>query len=344
MRIAVVNSQTPFVRGGAEQLAQWLVDRLREHGHQTELVSLPFRWHPLPKLLEHALAARLVGISDVDRVIALKFPAYYVPHDDKVLWVLHQHRQAYDQWGTEFGLYDTPEGRYIRTAIVEADNRLLAETRQVYAISQVVAQRMRAFNGHEPSVLYPPRGDEQAYYSGEPGNYVFFPSRINQLKRQLLAIKAMRHVSSDVRLVIAGEPDHRRLDLDPVTELAAEPELRGRVELLAGWLPERRKLELLAHCLGVLFPPYNEDYGFVTLEGFLASKPVITCTDSGGPVELVEDGVSGWVAEPDPRSIAEAIDRLAGDRNRAAQMGASGRERVRALGIGWDHVVEELTA
>ena len=82
----------------------------------------------------------------------------------------------------------------------------------------------------------------------------------------------------------------------------------------------------------------------MTLEGFLSSKPVITCADSGGPLELVEDGVSGWVAEPDPRSIAEAIDRLAAGRDRAARMGAAGRERVRTLEINWDHVVEELTA
>ena len=127
MRIAVVNTQVPFVRGGAEQLAEWLVDRLREHGHRAELVSLPYRWDPPQKLLEHALAARLTRISDVDRVIAFKFPSYYVPHDDKVLWVLHQFRAAYDLWGTEFQvLPDTTEGRYIRKAIIEADNRLLA--------------------------------------------------------------------------------------------------------------------------------------------------------------------------------------------------------------------------
>jgi glycosyltransferase involved in cell wall biosynthesis len=203
---------------------------------------------------------------------------------------------------------------------------------------------MRTFNRRQPAVLYPPLGEEHSYYCAEPRNYVFFPSRINPVKRQVLAIEAMRHVSSDIRLVIAGEADFRGADLDPVTKLVADPELRGRVELLAGWLPERRKLELLAHCLGVLFPPYNEDYGFVTLEGFLASKPVITCTDSGGPLELVEDGVSGWVAEPDPRSIAEAVDRLATNRANAARMGVNARERVRALGIGWDHVVQELTA
>ena len=214
----------------------------------------------------------------------------------------------------------------------------------MYALSKVTARRMRTFNGLEPTVLYPPVGKEQSYYCEEPGNYVFFPSRIHPVKRQGLAVEAMRYVSSDVRLVIAGDADFRGTDLEQVSKLVADREVGGRVELLAGWLPERRKLELLAHCLGVLFPPYDEDFGYVTLEGFLASKPVITCTDSGGPLELVEDGVSGLVAEPDPRSIAEAIDWLAASRDRAARMGVGGRERVRALGINWDHVVEELTA
>jgi glycosyltransferase involved in cell wall biosynthesis len=344
MRIAVVNTQIPFVRGGAEQLAEWLVDRLGEHGHQAALVRLPLRADPPQALLEHALAARLTRITGVDRVIALKFPCYYVEHPETVLWVLHQHRQAYDWWGTELGLPDTTEGRYVRTAIVEADNRHLRQARRVYSISSVIARRMHAFNGVEPTVLYPPLGDERSYYCEEPQNYLFYPSRITSVKRQALAIEAMRHVSSDVRLVIAGDTDFRGAEFEQLSHMVDEAGMRGRVELLAGWLPERRKLELLAHCLGVLFPPLDEDFGYVTLEGFLASKPVITCKDSGGPLELVEDGASGLIAEPDPRSIAEAIDLLAASRDRAKRMGAAGRERLRALEISWDHVVEELTA
>lgn len=341
MKIAVVNTQVPFVRGGAEQLAEWLVDRLREHGHQADLVRLPYWVSPPQTVLENSLAAHFTRITGVDRVIGLKFPGYYVPHDDKVLWVLHQHRPAYELWRSEFQdeLPDTAEGRYVRSTIVEADNRLLREVRRVYCISRVIAQRMVRFNGVEPSVLYPPVGDERAYYSEEPRGYVFFPSRVASIKRQHLAVQAMRYVTSGVRLVIAGPGD-----MDGLSKLAGEHGVSRSVELLGGWMPEERKLELLAGCLGVLFPPFDEDYGYVTLEGFLASKPVITCTDSGGPVELVEDGVSGWIAEPDPRAIAEAIDRLAADRNRASRMGSAGRERVRALEISWDHVVEELTA
>lgn len=344
MRIAVVNTQVPFVRGGAEQLAGWLIARLREHGHRAELVNLPYRWDPPQKLLDHALAARLTRVSDFDRVIAFKFPSYYVPHDDKVLWLLHQHRPAYDMWGTEYSLPDTAEGRYVRKAIIEADNRVLGEARRVYAISNVVARRLSIFNGHEPIVLYPPLGDDRAYYCEEPENYLFFPSRINPIKRQYLAVEAMRYVSSDVRLVIAGDADIRGTDLDTVSNLIDEYQLHARVELLPGWLPERRKLELLARCLGVLFIPFDEDYGYVTLEAFLAAKPVITCSDSGGPLELVEDGVSGWVSEPDAVSIAAAIDRLAANRDQTRRLGMGGRERVQALGINWDRVVEELTA
>jgi glycosyltransferase involved in cell wall biosynthesis len=341
MRIAVVNTQVPFVRGGAEQLAEWLVGRLREHGHSAELVRLPFWVAPPQTVLENALAAHFTRITGADRVIALKFPSYYVPHDDKVLWVLHQHRPAYELWRSEFQqeLPDTTEGRFVRRTIFDADNRLLREVRRVYCISHVIARRMLTFNGFEPTVLYPPVGDEQRYHCDSPGNYVFLPSRLAPIKRQDLAVASMRHVTSDVRLVIAGPGD-----MEWLSRIAADHDVADHVELLGGWMPEERKLELLAGCLGVLFPPHDEDYGYVTLEGFLASKPVITCTDSGGPVELVEDGVSGWVTEPDPRAIAERIDELAADRNRAARMGVAGRERVRTLGISWDHVVEELTA
>jgi glycosyltransferase involved in cell wall biosynthesis len=341
MKIAVVNTQVPFVQGGAERLAGWLVAQLREHGHQTDLVRLPYWVAPPQTVLENAIAARFTQVTGVDRVIALKFPAYYVPHDDKVLWVLHQHRPAYELWQNKFQqeLPDTIEGRYVRSVIVDADNRVLREARRVYVISGGVAQRMHTFNAFEPTVLYPPLGEERSYYCEEPGRYIFFPSRIAPIKRQDLAVAAMRHVSSDIRLVIAGPGD-----MEWVSRLAAEHDVRHRVELLGGWMSEQRKLELLAGCLGVLFPPYDEDYGYVTLESFFASKPVITCSDSGGPVELVEDGASGWVVEPDPRSIAEAMDRLAANPNHATRMGAAGLERIRKLKINWEHVVAELTA
>jgi glycosyltransferase involved in cell wall biosynthesis len=91
-----------------------------------------------------------------------------------------------------------------------------------------------------------------------------------------------------------------------------------------------------------VFPPFDEDYGYITLEAFLARKPVVTTTDAGGPLEFVEDGVTGLVAEPSPESIGAAINRLADERRFAQSLGNSGYDRVRA--ISWDGVVDRLMA
>jgi len=342
MNVAVLNTQVPFVRGGAEQLADGLVGALRKHGHEVALVRLPFSWYPDQRILDHMLAASLTRIPDVDLLIGLKFPAYYVQHPNKVLWILHQHRQAYDLWGTRWqGIADSAEGRAVRRAIFAADELHIPQGRRVFTISARVADRMRKFNGIAADVLYPPLPDE-GYRSGGAGDYVFYPSRISVLKRQLLAAESLRHVRSPVRLLLAGDADTEQ-DRGLLSELLADDELRGRVEWLDGWISHERKLELMTGALGCMFLPYDEDYGYVTLESFSSGKPVITCTDSGGPLELVQDGVSGIIAEPEPRAIAEAIDRLASDRAAARRMGLAGLERLAELRVSWNHVVERLT-
>src|SRR6185369_16591872 len=100
MKVAILNNCIPFVKGGAEHLAEALRMKLIEHGHEAALIRIPFQWNPAERIVEHLLACRLIKLSGVDRVIGLKFPAYHVPHDNKVLWLLHQFRQAYDLWGT----------------------------------------------------------------------------------------------------------------------------------------------------------------------------------------------------------------------------------------------------
>ena len=80
----------------------------------------------------------------------------------------------------------------------------------------------------------------------------------------------------------------------------------------------------------------------MTLEAFLARKPVVTCSDSGGPNEFVVDGVNGFVCAPQPGELSAAINRLAADRTRAAAMGDAGCEV--ASGITWDGVIEKLVS
>src|ERR1039458_3590418 len=97
MKVLVLNNAAPFIRGGAEELAEHLVQRLNmTAGIEAELLRIPFRWEPADQVLEEILINRNLQLYKVDRVIALKFPAYLITHENKTLWLLHQYRQAYD--------------------------------------------------------------------------------------------------------------------------------------------------------------------------------------------------------------------------------------------------------
>jgi glycosyltransferase involved in cell wall biosynthesis len=111
-----------------------------------------------------------------------------------------------------------------------------------------------------------------------------------------------------------------------------------------GYVSEEEKRSLFARALGVIFPPMDEDYGYVSLEAMLASKPVITCTDSGGPLEFVRDGETGLIADPTPAALATAMDILWDNQDQAKTLGAAGRAHYDSLEISWPKVVERLLA
>lgn len=343
MKVAIVNNQAPFVRGGAELLAEWLRDKLEQYGHQAEIVRLPFQWNPCERILDHMLAARFVRLPNVDRVVALKFPAYYVPHENKVLWLLHQFRQAYDLWGTPYqDIPNTPTGHRVRDAVIAADQFHLGKVRHIYTNSKIVGQRLNYYNGLRSSVLYPPLPDPDSCYCEDYRDYFFFPGRITAGKRQHVAVAAMSYARGDARLVIAGQPETPE-DLERVMSAIHEHGLEARVEVIPRWISEEEKHRLLAGCRGVIYLPYGEDsYGYVTLEAFHARKPVITLADSGGILELVEDGHNGRVVAGE-QDLALAMDELSGDRALAENLGQAALETIDRLQISWDRVIECLT-
>jgi len=118
--------------------------------------------------------------------------------------------------------------------------------------------------------------------------------------------------------------------------------VHDRVEWL-GQISEEEKREAYALARAVVFPPLDEDYGYVTLEAMLASKPVLTCRDSGGPLEFVQHERTGLVADPNPECIANAMDRLWRSPDEAQVFGEAGRSRYEQMNINWKNVVRKLT-
>jgi glycosyltransferase involved in cell wall biosynthesis len=340
--ICVCAVQAPFITGGAEILVNELSQQLKSRGFLVDVVNIPFKWYPVVDIVKQALMWRFAEVTEsngapIDMVIPTKFPSYLVKHPLKVTWLFHQHREVYDLYGTPYCSFtDDPEEQEIRQTIIDMDNKTLRESRSVYTISKNVSARLERFNGIASEPLYPPPHYAGRYQSGAFGDYVLYAGRLEQLKRCDLLVESFRYVDPPARLVLAG----RGPQLENLKRQAERLELTHRIEFV-GFVPEDDLLDLYANAFGVLYAPVDEDYGYVTVEAFLSGKPVVTCRDSGGTLEFVEDGRSGFVVDPNAEAIGIAINELYADRSKARDMGADGRTRVE--GIGWEYVIDQLT-
>jgi|SRR4051794_10471447 glycosyltransferase involved in cell wall biosynthesis len=349
MRVVVATVRTPFVYGGAEVLAEELIQALLASGHEAELVSLPFINDKPNRIPDQMLACKLTPLEfvsgiKVDRLIALKFPAYLIPHPNKIVWLMHQYRQAYDLWDHSLGdLRSSPQGTVLREIIRRADSRMCGETRALFTLSQNVTDRVRRFWNVDSMPLHHPPANANAFHcSSEPGEYIFFPSRICGNKRQELALRALALTQSAVRLKFAGAPDTPAYG-ERMIRLARDLRVHSRVEWL-GFISEEEKRRVYAESLAVLFPPFDEDYGYITLEAMLSSKPVITCEDSGGPLEFIVPNQTGYVVPSTPEGLAAAIDSVWDNRDKTRKMGLAGRRHYDGLNLSWSKVVKRLLA
>lgn len=341
MNIIVTACHVPFIFGGATHHVQGTVDSLRAMGHEVELLRLPFQFAP-EKAIHHVMQfAEELDLSmpngqRVDRVISLQFPGYGIQHPHHIVWLMHQHRAVYELFDAE---HATAAQLSLRDAVTAFDSRALGKVRHRFANSPRVAERLAQFNqlSSEP-LLHPPA--LAPFFRCAPAQpYIFYPSRLESLKRQELLIRAAALVRSDVGILIAGtggqEPAYR--------QLIAELKLEHKVRLL-GHVSDAEKIAFYANCLGVFFGPHDEDYGYITLEAMLSAKPVITCMDSGGPLEFVMNQHTGHVVDPTAQSVAVAIDALAEDHAKAAEMGQAGLRHYQSKNIGWTHTIERLLA
>lgn len=342
MRIAIATVQVPFVRGGAEALADGLKRACIEAGHEADIVTLPFWREPMKDLEGLMDSWERVRPANFwiapDRVIALKFPAYLMPFEAKTVWLLHQFREWYDLADAQRNKDEA--FRELKARVLDADKRVLgaaARAGKLFTISENVSRRLKLDNGIEAPALYHPPPDHAEIYSEGYEPVIFAPSRLESLKRQGLLIEAMALTRSSTMAVIAGDGTMREAYARRIEELG----IGWKVRML-GAISREEMLAWYANCVGVFFGPQDEDYGYITLEAMLAAKPVLTCTDSGGPLEFVLDGETGYVRDPDPRMIADAIDHLAADPGRARAMGEAGRASLNAKKITWANVIEKL--
>ena len=341
--IAIVTSAPPLTEGGHLVLARALEHALVDAGHRVGIITTPSNrfGRQGPAYLANWLTD--VGVTGsgerVDQVISLRFPSFAVRHPRHVCWLVHTMREYYDLWH-RFSDGLSPQGHLKegirRTLIRRADTYFLKHhVKKLFTISQVVSDRLTRWNGVHSEALHPPP-PQRDYRCDGYGDYLFFASRLSPLKRADLVLRALAEPeAAHVRCVFGGEgEDSTRLE-----QLARDLGLGDRAQF-AGRLDEAGLVDHLARCRAVVFVPHQEDYGFVTVEAFASSKPVITCSDSGGPLELVRDGQNGMIADPTPSSLAGAFGAMMRDAGLAPRLGAQAQTGVARMR--WTDVVKKL--
>ena len=381
MRIAIVGpSPVPFGIGGMEYLLWGMHENINKlTGHKVELIKLPTKESNLWEVIASYKQFYYLDVSHFDMVITTKYPAWMIQHPNHICYMAHRLRGLYDTYhfmnlpdkpqrnhplinkvldyieqesSSIDGLFELLDECYEKRNSLPAehmafpspfskeivhflDDRALRETKKFYAISKTVKQRKEYFpENAEVEVVYPPSALPK-FENNTHGDYIFTVSRLDGAKRIGLIIEAMKYVKGDVKLKIAGTgPDEERLK-----EMAKGD---SRIEFL-GFVNDDEVIEYYGNAKGVVFIPYEEDYGLVTIEAMMSHRPVITCYDSGGTTEFVEQGRTGYISTSDAKEIGESINKLCAlSDDELVEMGNNCYDKVK--NINWQTVASSLTS
>jgi len=224
-------------------------------------------------------------------------------------------------------------GPFIREIIHFFDEYALSPIRinRYLTMSNNVKKRADYFPLNvQVDVNYPPSKIEN--FECNEYSYLLTASRLDGPKRINLLVQAMKYIPHNVKLKIVGTgPDEDKL------EKMAEND--HRIEFL-GFVSENELIKLYSNSLAVLFVPFDEDYGLITIEGMMSKKPIITAKDSGGPLEFVKDSETGYIVEPEPQKIAEKINNLIENPETVRKMGLAAYQNVK--GITWKNFASHL--
>jgi glycosyltransferase involved in cell wall biosynthesis len=341
--IIICDVITPFIYGGAKIHVSNLINQIQQIGHNVEVISLPFFVKPNEELIRSSLIWRLIDIdkytySAFDLVITLKFPSYYIKANNKICWLMHQHRDLYDQFDSGHSTFDATneQDMYLKNEIIKMDNQSLRECKKIFANSKNISKRLLKFNNIVSEPLYHPPKLAELLHFQSIGNYFFVLSRLEVNKRIDLIIKSLIHTDDNLKVVIAGTGP-QEANLKALTESLG---LNHRV-LFLGFISDKEVIKHYAQCKGVIFTPQDEDYGYITIEAFLAQKIVITMKDSGGPLEFIDNNINGYIIDNNILDLANCLNKVSKMTNSELEhMGQKGLDNVK--NINWRSVLDKL--
>lgn len=212
------------------------------------------------------------------------------------------------------------------------DKTALMRISKIMTNSHVTERRINKFYKRKATVVYPGI-DPKLFRKEDFEDFVLYVGGLSRgsnepNKRPALAINAMRFLNNK-QLYVIGEGSQR-----PMLE-ANSP---SNVKFL-GNVSQESLVDLYARCLAVIYPSFDEEFGYVPIEAMASGKPVIACLDGGGVCETVVHKETGFLVKPNPKDIAVAVAKLQ-DKALLAEM--SEKCIQRALFFSEEKFVEEI--
>jgi alpha-maltose-1-phosphate synthase len=230
-------------------------------------------------------------------------------------------------------------------AVVAVSDGMRADVHAAYP--DIPPERIRVIrNGIDTSQYAPDPGTDILVKHGiDPARpYVIFVGRITRQKGLPVLLRAASALDASAQLVLcAGAPDTPELAAEVAGLVAGLQASRSGVTWIPEMLPKPSVIQLLTHALAFACPSVYEPLGIVNLEAMACGTAVVGSAVGGIP-EVVDDGVTGLLVPPDdPGALADALNALLRDPDRARAYGAAGR--ARAVGeFSWSAVASQTAA
>jgi len=319
-------------------------------------------WNAAPEYFRYLSTierCRRVDTTGVDLLVSTQPGSYAAQHPNHMALMYHQHRVFYDLADAFVSAGFAPADLHGECAaeVRRIDSELFTQVDGFLACSEEFERRLRQFNGIESlGVFHAGIGfraeQDQQPDPAPPGDTVLCVSRHEFPKRtEMFAQSAAIHGRQSVMIGgggrmawtahLAGQwltgavaasdtPDEETwlCQVPPELQVVGEPAKIANMRI-AGRLSTSDLDSAYRDARCVVAPAFREDYGLTVIEAMSHGRPVIVCTDGGGLVDFVQDGVNGMVVEPTAPAIAAAVERLFENPDMADDMGRAALDRSR---------------
>ncbi|HJQ43210.1 MAG TPA: glycogen synthase [Jatrophihabitantaceae bacterium] len=230
-------------------------------------------------------------------------------------------------------------------AIVAVSYGMRADVLEAYPF--VDPARVHVIHNGIDTTLYAPAASDEAlarYGIDRDRPFVLFVGRITRQKGVAHLLAATAAFDPEIQLVLcAGAPDTVELAAEAAAAVEALSAKRSGVVWIQEMLPRDELVQLLTAATVFVCPSVYEPLGIVNLEA-MACETAVVASAVGGIPEVVADGLTGLLVpraavtdEEFEQGLADGVNALCADAERARAMGVAGRERV-VREFGWDTI------